>query len=109
MSFPSRPDIAAGDTLVAIASSGVHSNGYSLVRKIVELSGLAWTAEAPFAPGTPLSEALLTPTRIYVKSLLSALKSGFGITSGICTDCQERFLMPNATLTFSAKGEISKW
>jgi phosphoribosylformylglycinamidine cyclo-ligase len=74
-----RPDIAAGDTLVAIASSGVHSNGYSLVRKIVELSGLAWTADAPFAPGIPLSEALLTPTRIYVKSLLSALKAGLGI------------------------------
>tara|TARA_R110000868_G_scaffold30334_1_gene112278 strand:- start:146 stop:1222 length:1077 start_codon:yes stop_codon:yes gene_type:complete len=74
-----RPDIAAGDTLVAIASSGVHSNGYSLVRKIVDLSGLDWTADAPFAPGTPLSEALLTPTRIYVKSLLSALKAGLGI------------------------------
>ena len=74
-----RPDIAAGDTLVAIASSGVHSNGYSLVRKIVELSGLDWSADAPFAPGAPLSEALLTPTRIYVKPLLSALKAGIGI------------------------------
>ncbi|WDQ98525.1 phosphoribosylformylglycinamidine cyclo-ligase [Devosia sp. J2-20] len=74
-----RPDIAAGDTLVAIASSGVHSNGYSLVRKIVDLSGLDWSADAPFAPGTPLSEGLLTPTRIYVKSLLSALKAGLGI------------------------------
>ncbi|MHA6728449.1 phosphoribosylformylglycinamidine cyclo-ligase [Devosia sp. A369] len=74
-----RPDIAAGDTLVAIASSGVHSNGYSLVRKIVDLSGLAWTADAPFAPGQSLSEALLTPTRIYVKPLLAALKSGINI------------------------------
>ncbi|MGV8830703.1 MAG: phosphoribosylformylglycinamidine cyclo-ligase [Devosia sp.] len=74
-----RADIAAGDTLVAIASSGVHSNGYSLVRKIVDLSGLAWSDDAPFAPGTPLSEALLTPTRIYVKPLLSALAAGLGI------------------------------
>ncbi|WP_193335991.1 phosphoribosylformylglycinamidine cyclo-ligase [Devosia beringensis] len=74
-----RPDIAAGDTLVAIASSGVHSNGYSLVRKIVDLSGLDWSADAPFAPGTTLSEALLTPTRIYVKPLLAALKAGLAI------------------------------
>ncbi|MET3897223.1 phosphoribosylformylglycinamidine cyclo-ligase [Devosia sp. UYZn731] len=74
-----RADIAEGDVLVAIASSGVHSNGYSLVRKIVELSGLAWTADAPFAPGQSLSEALLTPTRIYVKPLLAALKSGIAI------------------------------
>jgi phosphoribosylformylglycinamidine cyclo-ligase len=74
-----RKDIAAGDTLVAIASSGVHSNGYSLVRKIVELSGLAWTAPAPFAEGKTLAEALLEPTRIYVKPLLAALKSGIGI------------------------------
>jgi len=74
-----RPDIAAGDTLVAIASSGVHSNGYSLVRKIVELSGVDWSMDAPFAPGLSLAEALLTPTRIYVKPLLSALKAGLGI------------------------------
>ena len=74
-----RPDIAAGDTLVAIASSGVHSNGYSLVRKIVELSGIDWFMDAPFAPGQSLSEALLTPTRIYVRPLLGALKAGIGI------------------------------
>ncbi|HWV19997.1 MAG TPA: phosphoribosylformylglycinamidine cyclo-ligase [Devosia sp.] len=74
-----RKDIAAGDTLVAIASSGVHSNGYSLVRKIVELSGLAWTADAPFASSKTLAEALLEPTRIYVKPLLAALKAGIGI------------------------------
>jgi phosphoribosylformylglycinamidine cyclo-ligase len=74
-----RKDIAAGDTLVAIASSGVHSNGYSLVRKIVDLSGLAWTANAPFEAGKTLAEALLEPTRIYVKPLLAALKAGIGI------------------------------
>ncbi|MFY8032418.1 MAG: phosphoribosylformylglycinamidine cyclo-ligase [Devosia sp.] len=74
-----RPDIAAGDTLVAIASSGVHSNGYSLVRKIVDISGVDWYLPAPFDESKTLSEALLTPTRIYVKPLLSALKAGIGI------------------------------
>ena len=74
-----RPDIMAGDVLVAIASSGVHSNGYSLVRKIVELSGIDWYLEAPFEKGVALSDALLAPTRIYVKPLLSALKAGIGI------------------------------
>lgn len=74
-----RRDVAAGDALVAIASSGVHSNGYSLVRKIVEVGGADWYIDAPFAPGQSLAEALLTPTRIYVKPILSALKSGIGI------------------------------
>jgi len=74
-----RPDIAEGDVLIALASSGVHSNGFSLVRKIVARSGLAWSDAAPFAPGTSLGEALLTPTRIYVRPLLSALRAGLGI------------------------------
>jgi phosphoribosylformylglycinamidine cyclo-ligase len=74
-----RADIEAGDTLVAIASSGVHSNGFSLVRKIVEISGVDWYLPAPFAEDKTLSEALLTPTRIYVKPLLSALKAGLNI------------------------------
>ncbi|WP_439600488.1 phosphoribosylformylglycinamidine cyclo-ligase [Devosia sp.] len=74
-----RADIEAGDVLVAIASSGVHSNGYSLVRKIVEVSGIDWYLPAPFEPGKSLSDALLVPTRIYVKPLLSALKAGIGI------------------------------
>ncbi|MBD8064669.1 phosphoribosylformylglycinamidine cyclo-ligase [Devosia sp. PTR5] len=74
-----RPDIAAGDMLVALASSGIHSNGYSLVRKIVELSGLPWDAPAPFALGSTLAEALLTPTRIYVKSILTALDAGLSV------------------------------
>ncbi|KKB12794.1 phosphoribosylformylglycinamidine cyclo-ligase [Devosia geojensis] len=74
-----RADIAAGDVLVAIASSGVHSNGYSLVRRIVEVADTDWYMDAPFAPGQSLAEALLTPTRIYVKPILSALKAGIGI------------------------------
>lgn len=74
-----RPDIQAGDVLVAIASSGVHSNGYSLVRRIVEVSGIDWYLKAPFDESRTLSEALLTPTRIYVKPLLSALKASIGL------------------------------
>jgi phosphoribosylformylglycinamidine cyclo-ligase len=74
-----RPDCAAGDVIVGIASSGVHSNGFSLVRKIVEISGIDWYLPAPFEKGKSLSEALLTPTRIYVRPILAALRNGFGI------------------------------
>ena len=66
----------AGDVLIGVASSGVHSNGYSLVRKVVETSGLAWDAAAPFAPAQKLGEALLTPTRLYVKGALEAIRAG---------------------------------
>ncbi len=66
-------DIAEGDVILGLASSGVHSNGYSLVRKIVELSGLAWDAPAPFGEGT-LADVLMTPTRIYVRPLLKAIR-----------------------------------
>jgi phosphoribosylformylglycinamidine cyclo-ligase len=69
-----RADIADGDVILGLASSGVHSNGYSLVRKVVGKSGLAWSAPAPFASGQSLGEAILTPTRIYVKSCLAALR-----------------------------------
>jgi phosphoribosylformylglycinamidine cyclo-ligase len=71
-----RADVAPGDAIVGIASSGVHSNGYSLVRKIVEISGIDWYLPAPFDTARTLSGALLAPTRIYVKPLLSALKAG---------------------------------
>ncbi len=67
--LPRVNEIEAGDVILGLASSGPHSNGYSLVRKIVERSGLAWDAPAPFASGQTLADALLTPTRIYAKSL----------------------------------------
>ena len=70
-----RADITEGDVIIGLASSGVHSNGYSLVRKVVEKSGLAWTAPAPFASRATLGEAILTPTRIYVKSCLAAIRT----------------------------------
>ena len=70
-----RNDIAAGDAVLGLAASGVHSNGYSLVRKVVETSGLGWDAPAPFEPARSLGEALLTPTRIYVASCLAAIRA----------------------------------
>ncbi len=70
-----RPDIAEGDAIIGLASSGVHSNGYSLVRKVVEKSGLPWSAPAPFASEQSLGEAILTPTRIYVKACLAAIRT----------------------------------
>jgi len=74
--LPRTGEMVAGDVLIGVASSGVHSNGYSLVRKVVEKSGLSWDADAPFAPGKKLGEALLTPTRLYVRSALEALRVG---------------------------------
>ncbi len=68
--------VAPGQAILGLASSGVHSNGFSLVRRIVEQSGLAWTDAAPFAPGQILADALLEPTRIYVKSLLALHRAG---------------------------------
>src|SRR5580704_5702174 len=65
-----------GDLLIGLSSSGPHSNGYSLIRRIVELSGLAWDAPAPFAEGQSLAESLLTPTRIYIESVLPIAKAG---------------------------------
>jgi phosphoribosylformylglycinamidine cyclo-ligase len=73
------PDIVPDDVVLGLPSSGVHSNGFSLVRRIVALSGLAWDAPAPFAPAATLAQALLTPTRIYVEPLLAALKATDGI------------------------------
>ncbi len=71
-----REDIAEGDLLIGVASTGVHSNGFSLVRKIVRDAGLSWQDPAPFEPGCSLGEALIKPTRIYVKPALAAHASG---------------------------------
>ncbi len=93
-----RTDICAGDAVLGLASSGVHSNGFSLVRKIVEGAGLAFDATAPFAPVMTLGGALLTPTRLYVRSCLrairetSAVKALAHITGGGFTDNIPRVL-----------------
>ncbi|WP_333867546.1 phosphoribosylformylglycinamidine cyclo-ligase [Cypionkella sp.] len=67
--------VVAGDVLLGLGSNGVHSNGYSFVRKVVEISGLGWEAASPFSDGT-LGEALLAPTRLYVKQALAAVRAG---------------------------------
>ena len=70
-----RADIAPGDIVVGLTSSGVHSNGFSLVRKIAADAGLTWDRPAPFDPSRSLGEALLTPTRLYVRSCLAAIRA----------------------------------
>jgi phosphoribosylformylglycinamidine cyclo-ligase len=69
-----RKDIDIGDVLIGLPSSGVHANGFSLVRCVVEKSGLRWSDAAPFASGMTLGEALLTPTRIYVRQILETIR-----------------------------------
>jgi phosphoribosylformylglycinamidine cyclo-ligase len=99
--------IKAGDTLIGIASSGPHSNGYSLIRKIVERSGIALSGEVN---GKPLGETLLTPTRIYVKPLLELLKrvdvhALAHITGGGITENLPRVLPSH----LSAQIDLSSW
>ena len=67
--------VQEGDVLIGLGSNGVHSNGYSFVRKVVELSGLGWDAASPFSEGS-LGQALLAPTRLYVKQALKAVRAG---------------------------------
>lgn len=74
--LPDTNAMRKGDILIALASSGAHSNGFSLIRRVVEQSGLGWDDSAPFSPHHALGAALLTPTRIYVKSLLPCIRSG---------------------------------
>lgn len=71
-----REGVAPGDVVIGIASSGFHSNGYSLLRKIVDRSGLGYDAPAPFDPSTSIGKAVITPTRIYVKACQAAIAAG---------------------------------
>ncbi|MEO0413240.1 MAG: phosphoribosylformylglycinamidine cyclo-ligase [Pseudomonadota bacterium] len=71
----SVPAIAAGDVIIGLASSGVHSNGFSLVRKILDEDNLGLSDDAPFAPGQSLGDAFLTPTQIYVEALMPGIQS----------------------------------
>jgi phosphoribosylformylglycinamidine cyclo-ligase len=105
-----RKDVKAGDVLLGLPSSGVHSNGFSLVRRIVEKSGAKLSAPAPFDSARSLGEALLVPTRIYVKSILAALSVTPGIkalahiTGGGFVDNIPRVLPENT----AAKIDLSK-
>jgi phosphoribosylformylglycinamidine cyclo-ligase len=101
-------DVAAGDIILGLASSGVHSNGYSLVRRIIEKADLSYEDDAPFQPGTKLGDALLTPTRIYVKPVLAAVRAGTvkalaHITGGGLTDNIPRVLPEGLGVALDAK------
>lgn len=77
--LPRESEIRAGDVLIGLHSSGVHSNGFSLIRKIVDNMGLSYDEQCPFISSRgekTLGEALLTPTKIYVKSLLPLMRTG---------------------------------
>ncbi len=102
-------DVTEGDVLLGLASDGVHSNGYSLVRRVVELSGLGWDADAPFAE-TSLGEALLAPTRLYVRQALAAVRAGgvhglAHITGGGLTENLPRVLPEG----FGATIDLGSW
>jgi phosphoribosylformylglycinamidine cyclo-ligase len=101
--------VAKGDVLLGLASDCVHSNGYSLVRKLVEVSGLGWEADCPWADGS-LGEVLLTPTRLYVTQALAAVKAGgvhalAHITGGGLTENLPRVLPEG----MGAEIDLSAW
>jgi phosphoribosylformylglycinamidine cyclo-ligase len=106
-----RSDVAAGDVLIALPSSGVHSNGYSLVRRLVGEAKAAWDKPAPFDGSTSLAAALLAPTRIYVKPMLkairetSAIKAIAHITGGGISENVPRVL-PDG---LAAHVDLSRW
>lgn len=77
-----QPNIKAGDVLLGLPSSGAHSNGFSLIRKVVTLSGLSYSSPCPWDSQKQLGQALLEPTRIYIKSLLPALSKR--LLKGLC-------------------------
>ena len=102
-------DVVEGDVLLGLASDGVHSNGYSLVRGIVARTGLAWDAPAPFSNDT-LGAALLAPTRLYVRPALAAVRAGgvhalAHITGGGLTENLPRVLPEG----LGAEIDLSSW
>lgn len=102
-----KEDLLEGDILLGLASSGVHSNGYSLVRRLVTDKGFNYADPCPFAAGQTLGEALLTPTRIYVKSVLPAVRAGqvkalAHITGGGLVENMPRVLPDNLTAEIDA-------
>ncbi len=101
--------VGEGDVILGLASNGVHSNGYSFVRKVVEMSGLSWSAASPFGDGS-LGEALLAPTRLYVKQVLAAIRAGgvhglAHITGGGLTENPPR-VMPEG---LACEIDLSSW
>lgn len=109
-----RTDMKAGDYLVGLPSSGLHSNGFSLIRKIVSLSGLSFDSPAPWSPNTTLGESLLTPTRIYIKQLLPGIKAGLfkgmsHITGGGFTENIPRIFSDPSSAGLGVEIDLSTW
>ncbi len=108
--LPRTDDLEAGDALVGVQSSGVHSNGFSLVRRLVADKGIALNGPCPFGANTTLGEALLTPTRLYVRSLLPLARAGrikalAHITGGGLTENVPRVLRKG----LSARFDLGAW
>jgi phosphoribosylformylglycinamidine cyclo-ligase len=103
--------VAVGDHVLGLASAGVHSNGFSLVRQIVKASGLAWSDPAPFSPRETLGETLMTPTRIYVQAVLALhraglLKAAAHITGGGLPGNLPRVLPDGTVAVLNAKWPV---
>ncbi len=101
--------VQAGDVILGLASNGVHSNGYSFVRKVVEISGLNWDSPSPFG-GESLGAALLAPTQLYVKQALAAVRAGgvhalAHITGGGITENPPRVVPDN----LACEIDLSSW
>lgn len=116
--LPRHSDMAAGDPLIGVASSGPHSNGYSLIRKIVELSGLTWDSPSPFSDKQTLGEALITPTKIYIEAILPLIRDGLisglaHITGGGLTENTPRMLpkslKADIDMTSWERPEVFNW
>jgi len=106
--LPDKENMAEDDVLLGLASSGPHSNGYSLIRKIIERKGLSYEDRAPWGEHKTVGESLLTPTRIYVKSLLAATQKGLikgmaHITGGGLEDNIPRMLPDHLAAEVDAK------
>ena len=116
--LPRMDDMIAGDVLIGISSSGPHSNGYSLIRKVVERSGLSYADAAPFTSNQALGEALLTPTRLYSSAALPLIQDGLAkglahITGGGLTEntprmCPEK-LVPRIDRTAWSAPDVFNW
>lgn len=108
--LPDKESMVIGDTILGLASSGCHSNGFSLIRKIIEAKGLKYTQPAPWDPLNSVGESLLTPTKIYVKPLLRAvnqdlIKGMAHITGGGLLENIPRMLPSN----LAAELDLSAW
>lgn len=116
--LPRLGDISEGDVVFGLASSGIHSNGYSLVRHIIKNAGLDYESTCPFDSSKTLGEALLEPTRIYVKQLKQAINGGLiksmsHITGGGFLDNIPRTIPDDLAVILDAKSwpflDVFRW